>query len=130
MKLARTLLYIGGAANALFFLFHLWLGWRIHQWAQLPAGARPLMEMLNGGGALFVLFLAVASLAFNAEILVTGLGRLVLALGVTLYGLRALAEFVVTPSFTPAIFATCLVTSLLYLGALGFKPAKSPPPPS
>lgn len=117
MKLARTLLYVAGAANALFFLFHLWLGWRIHQWQLLP-GARATVEMLNGGSAFYCLLLAIASFAFTGELLATGLGRLLVTAMAVMYALRALAEFVVTPVVAPAIVGTCMATSLIYAVAL------------
>jgi hypothetical protein len=118
MKIAHVLLRIGGAANALFFFFHLWLGWRVQTLVQIDPGLRSLLEMLNGGGALFILFLAVASLAFSREVLTTNLGRAVLILGTALYLLRAAAEVVVSPHRSQAILATCLVTGVLYLLSL------------
>lgn len=115
------LLQVGGALNALFFLFHLWLGWNFHH-GKLPPDLRALLEMMNGGGALAILFLAVASLAFPADVLSTRLGRAVLVLGATLYLLRGLAETCVTPVFHPAIFASCLATGVIYLAALVLAP--------
>ena len=114
MKLARTLLLIGGVTNAVFFLFHLWLGWQIHRWAGLPPGARVLMEMLNGGGALFILLLAVASLACATDTLTTWLGRCMLVATGALYGLRAVAEVGLAVRAQPAVIATCLAASALY----------------
>jgi hypothetical protein len=114
MKLAKTFVVVGGIANALFFLFHLFLGWKLHQ-LQVAPPLRSLLEMLNGGGALFILFLAFASLAYAEEVLSTRLGRAVLLLGTSLYVLRALAEFVVAPTASPAIYLTCFVTGGLYL---------------
>lgn len=67
MKFVRALLIFGAIANALFFCFHLFLGWRIHHLVKLDPGLRSLIEMLNGGGALLILFLAVASLLVAAE---------------------------------------------------------------
>jgi hypothetical protein len=120
MKLTRNLLYVGGAASFVFFLFHLWLGWRIHGFAQLDPGIRSLLEMLNGGGALLVLFLASASWLVARAPSPTALGQLVIVLGCTVYLLRAFAEFVVSPRVHPAIFATCLAAGLLYAAALMF----------
>ena len=113
MKNLPTLLRLGGGINALFVLFHLFLGWQIHHW-KLPADLRGLLEIFNGCGTLFILFLTVVSLGYTREALTTGVGRLTLWLAVTLYALRGLAEFIVTPRVTPAIVATCFVTSLLY----------------
>ncbi len=117
MKTQKTLLQLGGALSALFFLFHLFLGWRLHH-AQFDAGVRSLLEMMNGGGALLILFLAVASLGFTREVLTTALGRTVLVVAAALYLLRAAAEIVVSPHLSPAIFGTCLLTGALYLAAL------------
>lgn len=117
MKAARTLLLIGGIANALFFLFHLFLGWQLHH-LQIAPPLRSLMEMLNGGGALFILFLAYVSLARTDEVLSSRLGTAVLVLGASLYLLRGLAEFVVAPQPTPAIYLTCAATGGMYLAAL------------
>lgn len=121
MKTPRLLLQVGGALNALFFLFHLWLGWNIHHW-KLPPDLRALLEMMNGGGALALLFLAVGALAFPADVLSTRLGRAVLTLGAALYLLRALAETCVTPVFHPLIFGACLIAGLVHLAALLLAP--------
>ena len=115
MKIAKILTLIGGAANAVFFLFHLWLGWQIHKWPNLSPGLLALLEMLNGGGALFILLFAVASLACPADCLTTRLGRTMLVFVTALYCLRALAEIFVSPVFQPIIFIVCLATGLLYL---------------
>ena len=63
IALVRTV----GVINALFVLFHLWLGWQFHHWSQLPAGLRGLLEIFNACGTLFILFLAVVGLAFPRE---------------------------------------------------------------
>jgi len=118
MKLAKTLLLIGGIANALFFLFHCWLGWQLHGWAALPPAARVLMEMLNGGGAGLVLLLAVASFACTADMLTTRLGHCVLAATAALYGLRGVAEIFLAPRIQPAVVAACLAVSTLYVAVL------------
>lgn len=117
MKSARSLLLIGGSANALFFLFHLFLGWQIHH-LQIAPPLRALMAMLNGGGALFILFLAYVSLFRSGEVLTSRLGQAVLVLGTSLYLLRAAAEFIVPPAPGPAIYLTCAATGAVYLGAL------------
>jgi len=117
---------IGGAANALFFLFHLWLGWYFHRLPGLPPFVRSVIEMLNGATALFMLFLAIASLAYATEVLATRLGLLMLVTACALFGLRALAEIFVAPTFSTPIFVTCLVTSALYFAALpAFREAAS-----
>jgi len=118
MKTPAVLLRIGGAANAIFFLFHLWMGWHLHGLTKFGPEIRSLLEMLNGGGALFLLLLAVVSLACTTEMLTTRLGRTVMASAAALYLLRALAEVVVTPRCSIAILGTCLFTGLVYLIAL------------
>lgn len=117
MKLAKNLLIAGGVLNAVFVLFHVWLGWRIHHMG-LPPATRSLMEMLNGGGTLFILFLAVTGLCCAREMCTTRLGQLVLATGGALYLLRAAAEFVVAPRVTPLIVAVCVLAGGLLLAAL------------
>lgn len=113
-----TLLRIAGAVNALFVFFHLWLGWQFHHATHFNPGTRALLEIFNGGGALFILFLAAVGLLLPHEALSTRIGRLTLWLAATLYGLRGLAEFVVTPRTTLPIVVTCLLTAGLYLGIM------------
>jgi hypothetical protein len=118
MKTPTILLRIGGAANVIFFLFHLLMGWQLHGLTRVGPEIRSLLEMLNGGGALFILLLTVASLALTTEVLTTRLGRTVMASAAALYLLRALAEVVVSPRCNVAILGTCLFTGLVYLVAL------------
>ncbi|ACB75277.1 hypothetical protein [Opitutus terrae] len=125
MKTAKVLLLASGVANGLFFLFHLYMGWQLHH-LQVAPGLRALLEMFNGGGALFILFLTYASLLRAEEILTSRLGTAVLVLGSGLYLLRAVAEFVVAPHARPAIYLTCLVTGGLYLGALLLRRSSQP----
>jgi hypothetical protein len=121
------LLRIGGAANAAFFLFHLWLGWSIHHWSQVPAQVRGLLEMFNAGSALFIGFFAYASLFRTTDLLESKLGRSVCWLVVLLYGTRAAGEFVFSPVVHPAIVAACLALAGLYLAVL-LRPERSEPP--
>ena len=114
LRLIRT----AGLVNALFVLFHLWLGWQIHHWAQLNAGLRGLLEIFNACGTLFILFLAVVGLAFPREAAASALGRLTLWLGAALYAMRGSPEFVVTPQTNLPIVATCFATALLYAAIL------------
>ncbi len=118
MRLAKTLLITGGVINALFTLFHLWLGWRIHHWAVLQPPVRALMEMLNGGGTLFILLITLVSLVAVEETLTTVPGRLVLAGSAALYLLRGLAEIILSTSPSPLIVAVCTVTGGLYVAIL------------
>jgi len=112
------LVVIGGAVNALFVLFHIWLGWSLHHGAGLAPGARGLAEMLNLGGALALVFLAYASLACRAEVGSTKLGTAVLGLALAIYATRAAGEFVFSPTPRPAIAGVCAVVAALYLTAL------------
>ncbi len=114
----KLLLRIGGIINALFLLFHLWLGWSIWHWPQLAAGLRGLLETFNVGSALLVGFIVYASLGLTAELLGTKLGRSVCWLVILLYGTRAASEFVFSPQAKPAIAATCLAVAALYLAGL------------
>jgi hypothetical protein len=118
MQTPAVLLRIGGAANAIFFLFHLWMGWQLHGLTRVGPEIRSLLEMLNGGGALFILLLVIASLACTTEMITTRLGHTVMASAAALYLLRALAEVVVSPRCNVAILGTCLFTGLVYLIAL------------
>lgn len=111
----RILLRIGGWGNALFVVFHVWLGYHIHTSPGIAAGNRPLMEMLNVGGVLFILFFALSSLCFAKEMLGTKLGRLVLFFVFLLYGSRAIEEIVIAPKFSPVIFVVCALLAGLYL---------------
>lgn len=114
LRLIRT----AGLVNALFVLFHLWLGWQFHHWSQLPAGLRGLLEIFNACGTLFILFLAIVGLAFAHEAAATALGRFTLWLGAALYAMRGSAEFIVTPQINLPIVATCYATALLYAAIL------------
>ncbi|HVU35058.1 MAG TPA: hypothetical protein VHE61_16615 [Opitutaceae bacterium] len=122
MKTPTLLLRVGAAANALFFLFHLWLGWQLHQLTKLDPAIRSLLEMLNGGGAVCLLFLVFASWAVARELETaarpTHLGRIVVLCALVLYAVRAAAEIMIAPRFNPVVFATCIATALLYAGAL------------
>lgn len=118
MKNCNTLIRVGGFINAVFVLFHLWLGWRLHHSTGIPIELRSLLEIFNGCGALFILFLAVVSLFFAAEASSTAIGRLTLWLAVVLYGGRALSEFIVAPKASPAIVATCALTCAVYAVSL------------
>jgi hypothetical protein len=110
----RILLRIGGWANALFVVFHVWLGYQIHTSPGIATGDRPLMEMLNAGGVLFILLFAVGSLCYAKEMLEKKLGRLVLLFVFLLYGSRAVEEIVIAPRFSPGIFVICSLLAGLY----------------
>jgi hypothetical protein len=111
----RIMLRMGGVVNALFVIFHVWLGYHIHASPGIAAGDRPLMEMLNAGGVLLILFFAISSLCYAQEMLGTKLGKLVLLFVFLLYGSRAVEEIVIAPQFSPAIFIVCALLAGLYL---------------
>ena len=119
----RTLLIVGGVFNALFFLFHIFLGYQIYLIQNIDSESRALMEMLNVGGCLMIAFFAVASLAYIEELASTRLGKLVILLVVFLYGSRAVEEFVVSSIPSIAIFATCLAMTIIYLVAFFISPS-------
>jgi hypothetical protein len=118
MKITRTLLYIGGAANALFFVFHAWLGWNVWQWTEAGAGVRWLLETFNIACALCIGFFAYASLRYPTEMAETALGRGLSVLIVLLYGARAAGEFSSAPRVQPAVFVVSVAVALLYLVVL------------
>jgi hypothetical protein len=120
----RGLLVVGGVLNVLLALFHFLLGYRIHLLTAVRPEHRALMEMLNAGGALMIVFFAVASLAFAADLLGTRLGKLVLGFVSLLYLSRAAEEIWVATRFSALIFAVCAAIGLLY-AALLLLPASS-----
>jgi len=119
----RLLLRVGGVVNALFVIFHVWLGYRIHTSLGVAVGDRPLMEMLNVGVVLIILLFAITSLCYVEEMLGTKLGRSVLLFVFLLYGSRAVEEIIISPRFSPAIFIVCALLAALYL-VLFFRTAK------
>ncbi len=118
MKLAQILLLIGGVFNALFFLFHLQLGWGMWHWPNLGPGLRALLQLFNVAGALTIGFLAYVSLWRTTEMRETGLGRSLGVLVILYYGTRAAGEFVFQPKAQLVIVATCLAVAGVYLAAL------------
>ena len=111
----RILLIIGGAINVFFTLFHILLGYNIYRLPDLPEHYRSLMTMLNAGGATFILFMAIASLALTQEMLTTRLGKLVMLFTAFLYGSRALEEIIVSPHFSTFIFTACMIVAVIYI---------------
>ncbi len=124
--MSKALLAAGGVLNTVFFLFHLLLGYRIHNLVQLAAPYRALMEALNVGGVLFIFFFAYASFFHGKELLGTGLGRAVLALAAVLYLSRAAEEFFLF-NFTAAVFGSCVLAGAVYLAlfAIALKQART-----
>lgn len=114
--MAKALFIIGGVINCFFVLFHILLGFQIHRMTEVAPAYRGLMEALNSGGALFILFFAIASLFLRHDMLETALGHTVLGLATALYLSRAVQEFVLFRGDVMVFFA-CVVTGAIY-GAL------------
>jgi len=112
----KKLLLIGGVVNALFVVFHLLMGIALHKPSGLPADTHALLQMLNVGGSLFILFFTLAFLAYPVEVVNTRVGRLSLLFCVFLYGTRAVEEIFWAPVFSPVIFSVCMVTTILFTG--------------
>jgi hypothetical protein len=110
----RRLLLIGGILNAVMTIFHVWLGYQIHRITGISVELQALMEMLNAGGTLLILFFAVGSLAFPTDVLTTRLGRSFLVLVVVLYFSRAVEEVLLSPSISFAIIGVCIAIAVVY----------------
>ncbi len=115
--MSKALLLIGGILNSLFFVIHVLLGYQLFHLTQLAPPFRGLIEALNVGGVLFILFFAYASFFYGQELLSTGLGKAVLLLASVLYLSRAAEEFFWL-RFTPAIFALCVIVGAIYAALL------------
>lgn len=124
--MSRVLLTVGGIINIVFGLFHVFLSQQIQTVPALQPN-RGLLQALNVGGTLMILFLAYASLFQRREMLSTGLGRATQILAILLYWTRA-AEELVLFSFTPAIFVSCLVAGGIYAAVLLLGRARSVDP--
>lgn len=112
--MSKALLIAGGILNAVFFVFHIILGYQIHQLTNLPAPYRALMEALNLGGVLFLFFFSYASFFQGKELLQTGLGRAILALAAVLHLSRAAEEFFLF-RFTVTVFVSCVLVGAIYV---------------
>lgn len=111
----RPLLIAGGILNSILAVFHGWLGYRIHLISSVTPDLRALMEMLNAGGTLMIIFFAIGSFGFASDILGTRLGKLFLGFVSVLYLSRAAEEIVLSPRFSPVIFGVCVLIALIYL---------------
>lgn len=121
---SKKMLFIGGILNAVFTLFHIWLGWKIQSFAGLPDGYRPLMTMLNFGGILLIGFITFASFFCIEELISTRLGKAVIILTFFVYFSRAIEEVLIAPQFSVLIFISCLIVAAVY--ALAFAGLKKP----
>ena len=126
--MSKILLVAGGVLNALFFLFHLLLGYQIHHLGQLAPQYRALMEALNVGGVLFIFFFAYVSFFHGKELLETRLGQVVVLLVAALYLSRAAEEFFLF-RFTAAIFGSCALVAAIYIAlfVIAVKQRNKPP---
>jgi hypothetical protein len=115
--MAKTLYFFCGLFNALFAAFHLILAVGIQRTPGVDSGTRALLQALNVGSALMVLFLAAIFFICTEE-LTTRLGRLTILLGVLSYLTRALVEVMFSPQIRVFILAICLVVGLLHFLAL------------
>jgi len=111
--MSKALLTLGGVLNSIAFVFHLLLGYQIHQLSQVAPPYRAIMQALNGGVALFVFSFAYVSLFHGKELVETGLGRVVLEVAAALYLSRAAEEFLLF-EFTPLLFGACVFTGAIY----------------
>jgi hypothetical protein len=116
--MSKTLLIAAGVVNALFALFHIFLGYKI-QFFALPAPVRGLLETFNAGGLLIMVLMAFLFLLRGREVLRTGIGAAFLVFGVALYFGRAVEEFI-WMNGNVAIAAGCVAAGLLHLGLLPF----------
>jgi len=114
----EKLLVVGSVFNLLLGIFHIWLGWQIHQMATLAPEERALMEMLNIVGTLVIFFFAYTSFFHRTDLLTTGLGKATLLLITLFYLLRAAGEIIIFPEFSALIFALCLLVGGIYLVGL------------
>jgi hypothetical protein len=108
---------VGGILNALFFLFHAYVGYEIQQLTGLADARRGFMEGCNFAMTLVMFLFAYASLLCPRDLLETKLGHAVLALISAIYLTRA-AEELILFKFHGAAFAACLIVGVLYLWAL------------
>jgi hypothetical protein len=111
----RPLLIVGGVLNSILALFHVWLGRQIHLMPGVTPGQRALIEMLNAGGVLMIVFFAVASLACATDVFTTRLGKLFLGFVSVLYLSRAAEEIFIYPRFSVVIFSVCMLIAVIYV---------------
>ena len=122
----RPLLIVGGILNSMLALFHVSLGRQIQVLPGVTPDQRALMEMLNAGGTIMIVFFAVGSFGFASDLLNTKLGKLFLGFVSVLYISRAVEEIVLSPRFSAVIFGVCVLIALIYLALLlvPFRPAR------
>ena len=111
----KNLLFAGGACNAVFTLFHIWLGWRIYHHSGLDPGRLVLMEMLNVGGILTIFLFTCISFFCMDDLVKTKLGKMILFFVFLFYGSRALEELFFAVRFNIVILLVCVFVGGLYL---------------
>lgn len=115
-RLEKALL-LGGCCNALFALFHIFLGYALYrQYGSSPLS--PLLQMFNFSGTAMIAFMAYSSLFMRTEMASTKLGCAVSILNIVIYLGRALAEILLVPRPSPLIIVLCALLGLLYVGIL------------
>jgi hypothetical protein len=110
----KTLFNIGGAANILFGLFHIWMGRAIHLSDSLTPGNRGLMQIFNIGTILLVFFFAYISFFCQRDLANTKLGKTTAVLIAIIYILRAVEEPVFF-QFSLPVMIPCLLTGGIYI---------------
>ena len=118
----KRLMILGGILNSFFFLFHAFLGYRIHRLASVHRGT---LQSFNIAGTLSIFFFAYASFAHQKDLQETRLGHAVLALASLIYLSRAAEEFILF-KFTAGVFASCFIVGALYATALVIAVKKKP----
>jgi hypothetical protein len=116
--MSKRLLLIGGVFNALFTIFHIWLGWQIQLIPDLSPDYKALMQMLNIGVILAIAFATFASLFCTHDLMTTGLGKTSMILIALFYATRAVEEIVLATEFSPVIFGICLAVAVVYILAI------------
>ena len=123
----RVLLILGGIFNTIFFLFHIFLGYRIQHIPSLQPNVLGMLQALNVAGVLLMLFFAVSSFFMQHDLTETKLGRTVLGLVVLVFASRAVEEFFLF-RFNLSIFVSCLVVAVVYAAVLVVSLRAAPQP--
>jgi hypothetical protein len=116
--MSKRLLLIGGIFNALLTIFHFWLGWQIQLIPDLAPDYKALMQMLNVGVILILVFATYASWFCISDLKTTALGKTTTLLIALFYAVRAGEEIILAPEFSAVIFGVCLIVAVIYILAL------------
>lgn len=120
----KILLTTAGVVNAVFVLFHAYLGYKI-QFFHLPPVWRGFLETFNAAGLLIMVLMAFVFLGRRREVLSTGVGASLLIFGAALYLGRAVEEFV-WMNANVVIAAVCVGAGLIHLAVLPFVKIENP----